>query len=233
MGTLGNVSLLLYHDPDAAFVWWERALTLQPRLSEVRGSYAMNGLILLRNDDTNGLAELARAVHDDPRSVFCACLNANGLMAAGRPADAIAELERAAALAPTAFLPLYLRVLIRAWAGDADGALAAVKRASAVIGRHAWVLGGVPRAYVQRGEHALAEAVYVELQARAQTEEVSRFMLAFAADALGRTDEAIAHAIDSVKRCDNPGPYWTRSAFFSDALRAHPRYPELLTAMGL
>jgi serine/threonine-protein kinase len=233
MGALGNVSFSLDHDPDAAFVWWERALALQPRLSEVRVLYAMNGLILIRNDDTRGIAELARAVHDDPRSVFCACLHANGLIATGRPADAIAEIERAVALAPTAFLPLYLRVFILAWAGDADGALAAVKRASAVIGRSAYVLAGVPSAYVQRGERALAEAVYVELQARAQTEEVSRFVLSFAADALGRTDEAIAYAIESVQRCDNQGPYWTRAAFFSDALRAHPRYPELLKAIGL
>jgi hypothetical protein len=86
---------------------------------------------------------------------------------------------------------------------------------------------------VQRGERELAEAVYVELQARAQTEEVSRFILSFAADALGRTDEAIAFAIESVQRCDNPGPYWTRAAFFSDALRAHARYQELLQAIGL
>ena len=36
-----------------------------------------------------------------------------------------------------------------------------------------------------------------------------------------------------VERCDNTGPYWTRAPFFSDALRAHPRYPELLRAIGL
>jgi serine/threonine-protein kinase len=232
MGALGNVSLALDHDPDAAFVWWERALALQPRLSEVRVVYAMNGLILLRQDDTRGMAELARAVHEDPRSVFCACFHANGLAATGRPAEAMAEVERACALAPTAFLPLYLRVMVRAWCGDADGALAAVKRASAVIGRSPWVLGCVPRAYVQRGEQALAEAVYVELQARALTEDVSRFTLAFAADALGRTDEAIAYAIESVQRCDSPGPYWLRGPFFGDALRAHPRYPELLREIG-
>ena len=233
MGVLGNVSLLLDHDPDAAFAWWERALALQPRLSEVRVVYAINGLILLRHDDTRGIAELARAVQDDPRSVWCACHHANGLAATGRPAEAIAEIERACALAPTAFLPLYLRVMVRSWCSDADGALAAVRQASAVIGRSPWVLGCVPRAYVQRGEQALAEAVYVELQARAQTEDVSRFTLAFAADALGRTDEAIAYAIESVQRCDNAGPYWTRAPFFSEALRAHPRYPELLQKIGL
>lgn len=86
---------------------------------------------------------------------------------------------------------------------------------------------------MQRGEQALAEAVYVELQARAQTEEVSRFVVSIAADALGRTDEAIAYAIESVERCDSTGPYRTRAPFFSDTLRAHPRYPELLRAIGL
>lgn len=66
-----------------------------------------------------------------------------------------------------------------------------------------------------------------------QTDEVSRLGVLIAADALGRTDEAIAYAIESVERCDNTGPYWTRAPFFSDALRAHPRYPELLPAIGL
>jgi serine/threonine-protein kinase len=232
MGALGNVSLNLDHDSDTAFVWWERALALQPRLSEVRVLYAMNGLILLRHDDERGMSELARAVHDDPRSVFCACINSLGILATGRSADAVAEVERACELAPTAFLPLYLRVYVRGWAGDADGALAAAKRAFAVIGRSPWVVCGLVRAYVQRGEQALAEAVYIELQARAQTEEVSRFVVSIAADALGRTDEAIAYAIESVERCDSTGPYWTRAPFFSDALRAHPRYPELLRAIG-
>jgi serine/threonine-protein kinase len=233
MGALGNVSLSLDHDPEAAFLWWERALALQPRLSEVRVLYAMNGLILLRHDVDHGIRELARAVHDDPRGIFCACIHSIGLAAARRSAEAIAEVERACELSPTGFLPLYIRVFIRAWAGDADGALVAAKRAFAVVGRNPWTLAGVPSAYVQRGEPALAEAVYAELQARAQTEEVSRFVLSFAADALGRTDEAIAYAIESVERCDNTGPYWTRAPFFSDVLRAHPRYPELLRAIGV
>lgn len=55
MGALGNVSLNLDHDPEAAFGWWERALALQPRLSEVRALYAMNGLILLRHDIDRGI----------------------------------------------------------------------------------------------------------------------------------------------------------------------------------
>jgi len=57
--------------------------------------------------------------------------------------------------------------------------------------------------------------------------------LAIAASQLGRVDEAIAYAIDSVVSSDNSGPFFTRRPFFSDAFRAHPRYPELLRAIGL
>ena len=58
-------------------------------------------------------------------------------------------------------------------------------------------------------------------------------VLAFAANFLGREDGVIAYAIASVERCDNTGPFWTRTPFFSAAFHAHPRYPELLRAMGL
>jgi len=91
----------------------------------------------------------------------------------------------------------------------------------------------LPGAYVQRGAQSLGEAVYTELQARPQTEHVSRMALAIAASQLGRVDEAIAYAIDSVVSSDNSGPFLTRRPFVSEAFHAHPRYPELLRAIGL
>jgi len=36
-----------------------------------------------------------------------------------------------------------------------------------------------------------------------------------------------------VEHCDNTGPFWTRAPFFSATFHAHPRYPELLRAIGL
>jgi Flp pilus assembly protein TadD len=153
-------------------------------------------------------------------------------LAKDRNADAVAEVERAYALDPS-FLTLYGRAFMRSMTGDADGALAAANTAFGVIGRHPWVLAGLPSAYLQRGQRALGEAIYTELLARAQTEQVSRMVLAFAADQLGRVDEAIAHAIASVEHCDNTGPFWTRAPLFSAAFHAHPRYPELLRAIGL
>ncbi len=232
MGSLASVSLLLEHDPEAAFHWWERALEVQPRLVEIRAQYATYGLLFLRHDDARGLAEITRAVTDDPGSAYCAFLHSLCLLALGRNADAVAEVERAYALDPS-FLTLYGRAFMRSLTGDADGALAAANTAFGVIGRHPWVLAGLPSAYLQRGQRALGEAIYTELLARAQTEQVSRMVLAFAADQLGRIDEAIAHAISSVEHCDNTGPFWTRAPFFSAAFHAHPRYPELLRAIGL
>ena len=232
MGSLASASLILEHDPDQAFRWWERALDAQPRLVEVRAQYATNGLVFLRHDDERGLAELTRAVTDDPRSAYCAVLHSMCLLAMGRTADGIAEAERAYALDPLSFLTLYTRAFVLSLGGDADGALAAANTAFGVIGRAPWVLAGLCGAYVQRGQRSLGEAIYMELQARAQTKQVPNMVLAFAANQLGRIDEAIDHAIESVRCCDNTGPFWTRTPFFSAAVHAHPRYPELLRAIG-
>ena len=46
-------------------------------------------------------------------------------------------------------------------------------------------------------------------------------------------EEAIAYAFESVERCDALNPYWARLPFATEAIRAHPRYPELLRAIGL
>ena len=79
----------------------------------------------------------------------------------------------------------------------------------------------------------LGEAIYTELRARSQIEQVSRMVLTMAASQLGRVDETIAYAIESVVCRDNTGPFRMRRPFFSEAVHAHPRYPELLRAIGL
>ena len=105
--------------------------------------------------------------------------------------------------------------------------------ARTAIGRHPLVIGWLPKCYMLRGDLDGAEAIYAEMQARVKTDDFSRMTLAIAADDIGRVDEAIAYAIESVQRCDYTIPMWTRTAWTSDAFRAHPRYAELLRAMGL
>ena len=60
-----------------------------------------------------------------------------------------------------------------------------------------------------RGDVDGAEAIYAEMQARVKTDDFPRVALAIAADDLGRIDDAIAYAIESVQRCDFTVLLWT------------------------
>ena len=101
------------------------------------------------------------------------------------------------------------------------------------FGRLPLFLQHLPRAYLNHGDARRAEAAYTELQARSEIDTVPRSSLANAASSLGHTDDAIRFALESVERCDALNPAWARLPFATDAVRAHPRYPELLRAMGL
>ena len=234
MGTLGTISMMYEHDPPRAFDLWERALALQPRLSELRTWYAFCGLILARGDYEQGLAELARAAAEDPLSAFCAAVRGYALGLAGHMGEAKAEAARGCALDPHSFMASYLNVATLWLADDADGAIAAAEQSMTVFGRHPFVLGVLSAAYLMRGDARRADAVYTELRARAETGDVPRWTLSFAASALGRTDEAMEYAWQSVERFDNLVPLtgW-RDTPADEAFRAHPRYPALLRAMGL
>ncbi len=233
MGALALVSLFLERDPDAAFAWWERALELQPRLSEVRGAYAVNGLYCIKQDDERALAALARAVSDDPLSANCAGFNSAVLALTGHSAAAMAEVRRSQELDPHSFTAAYGRLIAFVNSDDACGAIAAVNETISRFGRHPMFAGMLVNAYLRTGDVRRAEAAYTELLGRSEIDVVQRSVLAQAASLLGRADEAIRYALESVERCDALNPQWARLPFATDAVRAHPRYPELLRAMGL
>jgi|GEM_PF-2674940 len=233
MGALALVSLFLEHDVDAAFAWWERALELQPRLSEVRGAYAVNGLYCIKQDDARALAELARAVADDPLSANCAGFNSAILALTGHAAAAMVEATRSQELDPHSFTAAYGRLMAFGRFDETGGAIAAANETIARFGRHPMFVGMLVNAYLRTGDTRRAEAAYTELLGRSEIDVVQRSVLALAASILGRADEAVRYALESVERCDALNPGWARLPFATDAVRAHPRYPELLRAMGL
>jgi tetratricopeptide (TPR) repeat protein len=233
MGALALVSLFLERDPVAAESWWERALELQPRLSEVRAAYAVNWLYCMKQDDERVLSELARAVADDPLSAPCAGMNSSMLAFTGHAAAAMAEATRSQALDPNSFIAAYGRVSAYVISDTAEGAIVAVSDAMAKFGRNPLFTGFLVQAYLKAGDRRRAEAAYAELLARSEIDVVSRGALAAAASVIGRPDDAIRFALESVERCDALNPVWARLPFATDAVKAHPRYPELLRAMGL
>ena len=232
MGALALVSLFFDHDVRAASEWWERALALQPRLSDVRAYYAVNALFCMAQDDEAVLAQFERAVSDDPLSATCAGIYSAVLANSGRGEKAVTEAKRAVELDPNSFVAAFARIAALVNIRDAS-AIRAISDAVARFGRHLLFLQSLPRAYLNHGDMRRAEAAYAELRARSEIDAIPRSSLAVAANALGHTDDAIQFALDSVERCDALNPIWTRLPFATDAIRAHPRYPELMRAIGL
>jgi len=144
--------------------------------------------------------------------------------------------EACAGVDPDSFTAAYGRALALTTSDDPEDlltAIATVNEALATFGRHPLFIPFLVRAYLEHGDARREEAAYMELQARPEIDAVQRSTLVLAAANLGRHDEAIGYALESVERCDELNPIWTRLPFATDPIRAHPRYPELLRAMGL
>ncbi len=184
----------------------DRALARQLRLSEVRGSYAVNGLWCIAQDDEGALRELARAVADDPFSASLAGMHSAVLALTEQVAAARAEAQRAQTLDPDSFIAAYGRAIALMTAGDSADTIAAVNEMLTRFGRHPRFIVFLVRAHLMAGDERRANFAYAQLQARAETDVVQRSTLALAASDLGRS---------------------------KDSIRAHQRYPELLRGMGL
>jgi len=211
---------------------WVRSLALDPRLSEIRGLYAVWGLIIVgqAKEEAEALAQMRRVRADDPLNTICSTIVAVGYGVLGRHAEAVAEASRGRDLDPAAFTPHYALAWTQTWARETDAGLTTVEAAIDQFGRHPWLLQVLTGLFMQKGDRTRAEAVHAELAARAVTSRVPHFARAVSALYLGRVDEALEHALESARARDAIGPIWFN---FPDLepLKAHPRYPEVLGAL--
>jgi serine/threonine-protein kinase len=233
MGHLGSFLVTAHIDMERGFELWERALTLDPRLSEVRTLYATWGLGVLRGgrEDARAAQELRRAVADDPRNPICSAIFAIGFGIIGRPHEGSVEARRACELDPAAFAARFGLAWSLTWARETEEGLRVVEGAMEQFGRHPWFLQVLTGLHMQRGDRVRAEAVHAELEARAVTSRISFYTRAVSAIYLGRMDEALEHAIRSAEARDAIGPVWYRWPDI-EPLRAHPRFPEVLAQLN-
>ena len=231
IGYLTTLHINTRPDP-SSLSGYDRALALDPRLTELRALYGVWGLIIMGRgrDDMRGEAELRRALREDPLSPICATITGLGLGILGKHDEGIAAIRRAIAAVPEAFAPAYALTWTLTWARRTDEGFAAVDDAMERFGRHPWILHVLTGLYMQRGDRRRAEAVHAELEARAITSRISHFTLATSLLYLGRVDEAMEEAIQSARVRDAIGPIWWRWGDTAP-LVAHPRYEELLAAM--
>ncbi len=215
----------------------ERALAVNPGLSEVRIRHALHWLAA-GEEHERVAAELERAVANDPLNAVCQANAALAFLFIGRRDVAEALAARAFELDPQTLVSHLARTYVAALAGDYDASLPYAEAGLRVSGRHPFILALATVIHAGRGDTARAEAVHQELRARAVSESLKADWLALSALALGRVDEAMDHALSGVDSYGLSSPFglvvWLRTGWPNvDRFLAHPRYPEIARRLGL
>ena len=138
---------------------------------------------------------------------------------------------RACEREPGAFAPHYSLAWAHTWARNTEQGIAHTQGAIERFGRHPWLLQAMTGLFMQRGDRRKAEAIHAELEARSVTSSVQFFSRAVSAIYLGRIDEAFELALESARARDGIGHMWVRFPDIEPIL-THPRYPEILVAIG-
>ncbi len=209
---------------------YERALTLEPRNSTARAQWALWRVIRGVMPAEAALAELRRAVQDDPLNSWVGGMHSFLLGIAGRHEESLAEAERSLALDEESFFAHWNVVRGHAWAGRHDRAIEEAPALLAASGRHAWALGLLAWIYGRSGDADRARACYDEMEGRSRHEFVGASWLAVAAASAGLVDPGVRWVERAVAHHE-PVVLWARILPLWDALRGDPRYLEVTRAI--
>ena len=212
---------------------FERSIALNPRLSETRALLGAWGMAIAREgrDDARALSEVSRSLTDDPLNPICSTVYMIVAGVVGHFGEAVEEGLRACEREPGAFAPHYALAWAHTWARNTDEGIAFTAGALERFGRHPWLLQVMTGLYMQRGDKRKAEAIHAEMEARSVTSTIQFFSRAISAIYLERIDEAFDLALESARARDGIGHIWVRFPDI-DPILNHPRYPEILAALG-
>jgi serine/threonine-protein kinase len=205
---------------------YERVLTLDPRNSQARAQRGLWRAIRSAMPMEDALAEMRRAVEDDPLNAWVVAMHSYLLGIAGSHDDSTAEAERALALDTESFFAQWNRIRAYAWAGHHDQALEEARGFLGSSGRHQWALGILGWIYGLAGLPASARACHDELEARSRHEYVAPSWLAITALSAGLADESIRWTQQAVTERD-PLVLWAKLIPFWTSVRADPRFDEV------
>ncbi len=180
-----------------------------------------------------GVAQAKLAVESDPLSSYAHAIYGLACAIAGKCEEGIAVARRAVGLDPESYLARMCLTSTLYLGGFFDEFLAANEFSLAISGRHPWSLAGPAVAFADSGKPSDAEALYAEMLARARRQYMSPALLALAASAAGREDEAICHASKAFEIRDPVCQvYFSRHLGLRGRLDAYPRLRELLSEVG-
>jgi tetratricopeptide (TPR) repeat protein len=209
-----------------------RALDLNPRHIQARGSYALYYLTFAKGCYKEAMAQAKLALECDPLSSYAH--SAYGMICgcAGQCAEAVQATRRGMELDPASYIAHHTLHLALHVCGRFEESVAIGEQALAMSGRHSWTMGTLAVTFADWGKPADADALYAEMLARARRQYVPPAILALAAAATSREDEAICHARNALESRDPMCPLFSKHWSQTARLYAYPRFREIIARMG-
>jgi len=229
--TLAAVAEQYDYDYAKSDALYQRALQIEPRNSRARAQRALWRLLRGVLSREEALAELDRALRDDPLNAWVGGMVSYALGIAGKHEASIAEAERSVALDPESFFAHWNLVRGYAWADRYERAIEEAPALMAASGRHPWALGLLAWTYGRAGRADLAHACYDELESRSRHEFVQPGMLSIAATAAG-LPEASIEWLRRTSEDRDPLIHWSILLPFWDSVRCLPEFQEIQRTAG-
>ncbi len=210
-----------------------RALQLNPRYVQARGWYALFYLQFSEGRLAEGVAQAKLALDADPLSSYTHTIYSLTSGNAGKHAEAIQASRRAVELDCDSYLARGTFFLVLHLGGLFEESAAVAEAALAMSGRHSWSMAVLAVVLADWGRPADADAIHAEMVARARRQYVPPALLAVAASAAGKENEAVGHAREALEIRDPACRiYFSRHFAYSSRLYAYRGFRELLLAVG-
>jgi TolB-like protein/Tfp pilus assembly protein PilF len=212
-----------------------RALELNPRYIQARAWYALFYLQFSQGRLAEGVEQAKLALESDPLSSYAHAIYGLTCGMVGKCEQGIEASRRAVELDPDSYLA---RMILGGalYIGACPEECAAVNEvALAISGRHPYSMAGFAVVLADLGKPTDAEAIYAELVARARRQYVSPALLAIAATAATKEDEAICHVHRAFEIRDPVCLaffYYSKHLGFRRRLDAYARFREMLSEVG-
>jgi serine/threonine-protein kinase len=220
-----------FHDWTAAENHFRRALELEPN-SFIAASGFANWYLRPLGRLEEALAIFEQERHRDPLNVFNLCETAHLLLMLRRYEEAAEMAQKALDIEADHLFGLFHLLMARVDQGRFGEAIALAERAVRVHGRGFVPLAHLGVAYAHARQSTKAREVLIEMNDLAKGSFVHATPFAAVYVALREIDQAVEWVETAIDQQEpiiatlNVWPIW-------DALRAHPRFPDLLRKLNL
>ena len=225
--TLGAIEEQYELNNEKSDAYYARALEIDPRHARARAQRALWRVVRGAMPTDEAVAEMHRAVQDDPFNAWVQGMHSFLCGIAGLHDESIAVAERAVSLDAESFFAQWNLLRAHAWAGHHDRAVQGAPALLNASARNSWTLGLLGWTYGQMGRADRARACYDELESRSRHEFVPPSWLAILAGSAGLMDDAMQWAARAVTEHD-PIVLWGRSLPLWSTLRTDSRLAAIM-----